>query len=116
MHSNLLAWFKIDLGEGAFDAVFGFLFVFLGIAFLVGIFTLLGLIMKKVNARRPKQKKVKHGKTIETPPKESIDAEEETLSPEIIAVITAAIAAVYEAEYESENIPCDFVVRRIKKL
>lgn len=108
---NLLdGWFKINLGEGAFYAAFGFIFVFLGITLLVVLFTLLGLGMKKFNARKPRQKKVKRKKG------EKILAEapkpEEEISPETVAVISAAIAAYYERE----NVPCDFVVRRIKKL
>ncbi len=107
--SNLLAWFKFPIGEGAFFAGFGFVFVFAGIALLVVLFTLLGLAMKKINARKPKKKKVKGEK--HTPAEESVKTEE-AISPETVAVITAAIAAVYEGE----KVKCDFVVRRIRKL
>ena len=108
LHSILSDWFKLNVGEGAFYAVFGFLFVFAGIALLVTIFTVLGVIMKKVNARRPKKRKIKS----KVPLPESEPMEEEELSPEVVAAITAAIAAMYE----SENAKCDFVVRRIKRL
>jgi len=107
--SNLLAWFKFPIGEGAFFAGFGFVFVFAGIALLVVLFTLLGLVMKKINARKPRKKKVKGEKSV--PAEESAKTEEE-ISPEVVAVITAAIAAVYEGE----KVKCDFVVRRIRKL
>ena len=57
INSILSDWFKLNVGDGAFYAIFGFLFVFAGIALLVVIFTVLGVIMKKMNARKPKKKK-----------------------------------------------------------
>lgn len=108
--ANLLAWFKYPVGDGAFYAAFGFVFVFVGIAILVFLFTMLGLVMKKVNARKPKKKKIKVKDTEEQAPSKA-EAEDE-LSPEVVAAITAAIAAVYEGE----NVKCDFVVRKIRRL
>lgn len=110
MINGLLSdWFKMNVGDGAFYALFGFVFVFFGIALLVVIFTLLGLVMKKVNARKPKKKKIKSKKIeAETPASES----DGDISPEEVAAIMAAITAIYE----SENAKCDFVVRRIKRL
>ncbi|MDE7159140.1 MAG: OadG family protein [Clostridiales bacterium] len=107
---NLLSWFKFNVGEGAFYSVFGFVFVFLGIALLVGIFAVLGIVMKKVNAKKPRVKKSKKGQPVE----ETVLSveEEEGLSAQTVAAITAAIAMYYE----SENVKCDFVVKRIKKL
>lgn len=106
---NLLSWFKYSIGDGAFYAVFGFVFVVLGIALLVGIFAALGLIMKKLNARKPRVKKSKKGKPIEpTVPQ----VEEEAISAAEVAAITAAIAMFYEGE----NVKCDFVVKRIKRI
>ena len=104
-------WPKFDVGEGAFYAVFGFLFVFAGIALLILFFTGLGLIMKKVNARPRKPKKVSGG-TVASETVSIAPAGGEELSPELVAVITAAVAA-YCADPESK---CGFVVRRIKKL
>ena len=110
MINGLLSdWFKMNVGDGAFYAVFGFVFVFLGIALLFAIFTVLGIIMKKVNARKPKKRKIK-SKTEEE--KSKTDQKEDELSPETVAAITAAIMAVYE----SENAKCEFIVRRIKRL
>ncbi len=115
MLNGLLSWFHFDVGEAAFYAVFGFIFVFIGIALLVIVFTLLGLVMKKANGRKPKQK----NRTKKTGVKAEAEAEDtgktsalEEIPSETIAVISAAIAAYYEGE----NIPCDFIVRRIKKL
>lgn len=109
--ANLLAWFKYPVGDGAFYAAFGYVFVFLGIAILVFLFTILGIVMKKINARKPKKKKIKAKDGEETVITSKIEVEEE-ISPEIVAVISAAIAAVYEGE----NVKCDFVVRKIRKL
>lgn len=91
------------IGEGAFYALFGFVFVFLGISLLILIFTGLGLVMKKWNER---------GKTEQ---RESVvlpSGETEEIPPEIAAVISAAIAAYYEEAPER----CAFVVKRIKRL
>lgn len=110
MLNELLSdWFKMNVGDGAFYAVFGFVFVFLGIALLVTIFTVLGVIMKKMNARKPRKRKIK---TKVDEPKPEFPNREEEISPETVAAIVAAIMAVYEGE----NAKCDFVVRRIKRL
>lgn len=102
--SSLLQWFQFDVGEGAFYAVFGLIFVILGISLLVVIFTVLGLVMKKVQSKSHAPKE----KMAETTVKE----EDVGLKPEVVAAITAALTAYYE----QENVKCDFVVRRIKKV
>lgn len=115
MLANLLdGWFKIDIGEGAFYSVFGFVFVFLGITLLILIFTALGAVMKKVNARekKPKKEKGKPAVQAKAPLPQAVPAAEEGLSPELVAVISAAIMAYYEGTKQK----CDFVVRRIKRL
>lgn len=110
--SLLDGFFKVDIGEGAFFAVFGFIFVFLGIALLILIFTCFGLIMKRIAARKKQEAPVVVNRGGEkTAPAEEKQAEE-GLSPALVAVITAAIAAYYEGEKQK----CDFVVRRIKRL
>lgn len=102
---NILAgWFEFPPGEGAFYAVFGFFFVFFGIALLIAIFTLLGAVMKRINGRKRKESEPRESVVVQT--------KEEELSPELIAVLSAAIAAYYEGTGGK----CDFVVRRIKKL
>ena len=109
MLDSLLAFIKINLGDGAFYALFGFLFLFSGITLLVAIFSVLGVIMKKVNARKPKIKKIK---SKVKDPSDSAEKSDDEVSPETIAAIMAAISAIYE----SENATCDFVVKRIKRL
>lgn len=110
MLMNLLdGWFKMDVGEGAFYAVFGFVFVFLGITLLILFFTLLGKLMDVIN-----KKKAKKAELI-LPAEKSEDKkseESEGISPEVVAVISAAIAAYYEGSVSK----CDFVVKRIRKI
>ena len=100
---------SIGAGEGAFYSVFGFVFVFLGIALLILVFTLLGIIMKHINERGEKTRKEAQERAVAASP---VTTTEEGVSPEVVAAITAAIAAYYEGE----QVKCDFVVRRIKKI
>lgn len=105
-------WPKFDIGEGAFYAIFGFLFVFLGIVLLILIFSLIGWINKKIN-ERAKQKKDEQSKNVvlsESTP--TVMPRDEEISPEVVAVISAAIAAYYEGNHPK----CDFIVKRIKRL
>ena len=106
---NLLdSWLKVKIGEGAFYAVFGFVFVVAGITLLILIFTLFGAIMKRINEKREASAARAVEAKLSAPQEESGDEP----SPEVIAAITAAIAAYYEGE----KVACDFVVRRIKKI
>ncbi len=107
---NLLdSFFKVDLGEGAFYSVFGYVFVIVGIVILVAIFTLLGLVMKKVSSKKaPKNAKIPDVR--ESTPHPFSDPDE--ISPETVAAITAALMAFYQ----TEDVKCDFIVRRIKKI
>ncbi len=110
---NLLdPWFKMPFGDAAFYAIFGFLFVFAGIVILILIFTLLGLVMKKIGNRKPRPRKDKKSKSTAEGTKAATAEDGSELSPELVAVITAAVAACLESEQSA----CDFVVRRIKKL
>lgn len=102
MLSNLL--FNFPIGDGAFYSVFGFVFVFVGIAVLIAIFTIVGIVMKKATARKRTKKES------ETPVLQI--EEEDGVTPEVVAAITAALMAFYV----TENVKCDFVVRRIKKI
>lgn len=111
---------RIGLGEAAIDALIGFCFVFIGIALLVGIVYLVGVIMQKMNGVPLSKKDLKEISEQTQPPREeslSPAAKAETdagdeLSEETIAVITAAIAAYYE----QNNRTCGFTVKRIKRI
>ena len=96
------------MGDGAFYAVFGFVFVFLGITLLILFFTLFGMVMKRINERGESKRKAAQEKAVAAAP---VTTAEDGVSPEVVAAITAAIAAYYEGE----QVKCDFVVRRITK-
>ncbi len=108
MESLLDSWFKFGIGEGAFYALFGFVFVFAGILLLILFFTALGFVMKKIDGRKSKKKQKEEQET----PKMPVPSAEEEIPPEVVAAITAAIAVCTEGERQK----CDFVVRRIKRI
>lgn len=110
---------RIGLGEAAIDAVIGFIFVFIGIALLVGIVHLVGVLMQKMNGVPLSKKNLKEiSEQTQKPREESSSAPEadtnvsDELSEETVAVITAAIAAYYE----QNNRTCGFTVKRIKRI
>ena len=100
---------RADFGEAALYALLGFIVVFLGIAFLILLVWSVGQLMVKFQAAKSAPKKA-----IEVPstPKSIVEQSEDELSDEVIAVITAAIAAYYQ----QENKKCEFTVKRIKRL
>lgn len=103
---NLLdSWFKLNVGDAAFYAVFGLIFVVFGIVLLVLIFTALGAVMKRLKER-------KNAAVAPVPPSPRPVPDQDEITPEVLAAITAAITA-YMGEQESK---CEFVVRRIKKI
>ena len=111
---NLLdGWFKINLGDAAFYALLGFLFVFIGITLLILIFTLLGYIMKKVSVSKDNKNRQQSKKQNDVSDSEpALELSNDEVTPELVAVLTAAVAACLQ----EENSKCEFVVRRIKKL
>ena len=50
---------KIGIGEAAHDALHGFIVVFIGIAFLVGLLWLIGFAVRKINSAPAKKKEEK---------------------------------------------------------
>ncbi len=112
MTALLDPWFKMNVGDGAFYALFGLLFVVVGIALLVLILMLIGFIMRKISERKQEEKAPapppdRRGEV----PSPAEDGGDE-VSPEVIAAITAALMGYYQ----TENAKCDFVVRRVKRL
>jgi sodium pump decarboxylase gamma subunit len=100
---------EVGVGEAALYAGLGYLIVFLGIAFLILVIWAIG---KLVPALEAKTKKVKvEAKSVQEEIKPQTSVQDE-LSDEVIAVITAAIAAYYQ----QENKKCEFTVKRIKRL
>ena len=53
---------KIGIGEAALDALLGFIVVFIGIAFLVGLLWLIGFAVRKINGAPAKKKEEKEEK------------------------------------------------------
>lgn len=111
---------KIPVGEAAIDAVIGLSVVFLGIALLVFIVWCVGKIMQNTSIGNGKGGKKTAPKAAEKPAIKPAKPEtvapakvaDECIDDETVAVIAAAIAAVYEAERRS----CGFVVKRIKRM
>ena len=109
LYGLLDGWFKADVGDAAIRSLVGFVFVFLGIAFLVLLFMGLGKIMSVVTTKKSaKTRSAMEAKMIPAAKK----APEEGIPPEVVAAITAAIAMYYE----QEGGHCDFIVKRIKRV
>ena len=111
---------NIPVGEAAIDAVVGLAVVFIGIALLVFIVWGVGKIMQNTSIGNGKGGKKTAPKAAEKPATKTAKPEtvapakvaDESIDDETVAVIAAAIAAVYEAERRS----CGFVVKRIKRM
>ena len=95
----------VGLGEAAIYALIGYLVVFVGIAFLILVVWLLGLGIEKFTKMAKKKAAV-----VTTPVVEKAQ-DEESLDDETVAVITAAITAYYQ----KQQIPCEFVIKKIKR-
>ena len=98
---------EVGVGEAALYAGLGFLIVFGGIAFLIFVVWAVGQLIAKLE-----QKAEKPVKEAAPQPEVVAATAEDELSDEVIAVITAAIAAYYQ----QENKKCEFTVKRIKRL
>ena len=101
---------SVAFGEAALYALLGFMMVFLGITILIFVVWVVGKIMTKVTALPPKAS-IKDSKTKEANTQVAIGNEED-ISEETVAAITAAIMAYYQ----QEQAKCEFKVRRIKKV
>lgn len=105
-----------NFGEAALYALIGFVVVFIGIAIIIGIIWLVGLIMRKTNnlefltKKREKTDKKKE-KSAETAQTETASSNDD-IPDEVKVAIMAAIMAYYEEREEK----CQFTVKRIKRL
>ena len=97
MLNNLL---MSDLETGAITFLMGMIVVFFGIAILVFVVWLMGKIIRKP----AKEKKVEPAPEATLP-----QTPDDGISEELVAVITAAIYAYYQANNEK----CEFTVRKI---
>ena len=113
---NLLAdvvdpYRQATFGEAALYAGLGFLIVFVGIAFLIFIVWAVGKLIPFIEGKASKPKAKPAAQESAATPMQTAAGEDE-LSDEVLAVITAAIAAYYQ----QENKKCEFTVKRIKRL
>ena len=92
----------IGLGEAAFNAVIGFVVVFLGISLLIAVVWLFGIVITKVQNRKRTETVLKEGAAIEVPEEDK---------DEITAVICAAVAAIYGDKKKKP----EFLVRDTKR-
>ena len=94
------------VGEAALYAILGYLIVFVGIAFLIFVVWGVGKLMSFMEGKKEAKPVQKMQESLVVP------ADNDEVSDEVIAVITAAIAAYYQ----QENKKCEFTVKRIKRL
>ncbi|MBD5132327.1 MAG: hypothetical protein HDT28_07070 [Clostridiales bacterium] len=108
MSTLFLSASDVKIGDAALYALIGFVIVLLVLALLVGIFYLTGFLFQTKALSREKlfERKKK-------PKVESEEADED--DTEIVAAITAAIAAIYSSEGEGDDVKPEFVIRRIKR-
>lgn len=109
MLSNLLVT-STEFYQALLNAGLGFGVVVTGIAFLIFVVWLVGLIMSKA-----KGEKIKDPKTNETEQEQELavtSQKEDVPDEETVAVITAALMAYYQ----TNNPKCEFVVKRIKRI
>ena len=94
------------VGEAALYAILGYLIVFVGIAFLIFVVWGVGKLMSFMEGKKQAKPVQKIQESVVVP------ADNDEVSDEVIAVITAAIATYYQ----QENKKCEFTVKRIKQL
>ena len=94
------------VGEAALYAILGYLIVFVGIAFLIFVVWGVGKLMSFMEGKKQAKPVQKIQESVVVP------ADNDEVSDEVIAVITAALAAYYQ----QENKKCEFTVKRIKRL
>ena len=101
-----------NVGEAALYALLGFMVVFVGITFLILIVWLVGLIMTKSSGTKTAPAKKQSKQEAAKVESVAVTDNEEALSEETIAVITAALMAYYQ----KNNPKCEFTVKRIKRI
>lgn len=104
-------YFSDRFGEPVIYALIGFLIVFIGIAIIITIIWLIGLLMRKTDnlAFIHKIGKNKKKKTKET-------GERALQSDEIPDEVKAAVVAAIMAYYSEARPECEFKVKRIKRI
>ena len=101
---------KVSVGEASLYALIGYAVVFAGIALLIFIVWLVGVLMTKTNAKPVAKEKLEPIVSAPVPVQTAV--EEEEIDDETIVLITAALMAYYE-----KNDPkCEFTLKRIKRI
>ncbi len=108
--TNLLMASK--LFGGLFVFILGMLVVFFGIALIVWFIEIIGKIMSAKKNKENKENKENVQPAEETTVSDYATAEDEELSSETVAVITAALTAYYF----KENSNCEFKIKKIKRI
>ena len=102
---------SLGIGEACLYALIGFVVVFLGIALIIFIIWLIGLVMRKtdnlsfLNKIGKKKKKENNQETVEA-----------VRSDEIPAEVKVAIVAAIAAYYSKAPAKCEFKVKKIKRI
>lgn len=110
MLNNILSLFGSNLEAGLFTFVLGMLIVFGGMAVIVLVITVIGKIMIATKGKKSPADKKPEQKAIEGGVPAPVATDE--VSGDVIAVITAAVAAILNEEKPR----AEFVVKKIKKL
>ena len=106
------SYYFSDFPEALVYALIGFVIVFVGIAIIIAIIWLIGLLMRKTNNLAFLTNKGKKNKQPESEVQQQAIASDEDVPDEVKAAIIAAIMAYYE----SEQPKCEFKVKRIKRI
>lgn len=102
-----------DFGEALLYALIGFVIVFAGIAIIIAVIWLIGLLMRKTDnlafltKKKDKSKNAGADIVANEPHADGDDIPEE---------IKAAIVAAVMSYYQTEKPKCDFIVKRIKRI
>lgn len=112
MLNNLLSDYQFKLfgsgiETGLFVLILGMLVVFFGIAIIVAVITLIGKAMTAVKNKKSNAPAKTEPAAATAPAAQSVNG----VSPEVAAVITAAVNAYYEKNDEK----CEFAVKKLKK-
>lgn len=98
--------------EALVYALIGFVIVFIGIAIIIAVIWLIGLLMRKTNNLAFLTNIGKKKKSKSEPVQSQTDVQDDEISDEVKVAIVAAIMAYYE----SEQPKCEFKVKRIKRI
>ena len=123
MINNLLSLINqegsLSFGEACIYALIGFVVVFVGIALIILIIWLIGLLMRKTDnlaflnkIGKNKGKKKKKKEKGEPAAEVAAATDSEDIPDEVKAAIVAAIMAYYQEEAPK----CEFIVKRIKRI